>query len=135
MDLLEHENQVLREEMTAMRAETEKLTNMVNLLATTQIPTPPPPPFNSQAQTFVIVIPISSESVNTPRYTMPWSMPSIFGERSCPYVSEVYYTVCRFCSSAWCNKASSHRDLFSSVYSHRPSRRQIHLPFRECGGL
>jgi len=71
MEHLEQENQALREEVTSMRADMEKLTDMVKLLVTTPNQPPPPPPLSTQAEAIVSAIPDWMICVSTPSYSTP----------------------------------------------------------------
>ena len=89
MNVLEQENHDLREEVTSLQVEMEKLTNLVSLLAVTHSYPPPPPPLSLLAQTTMPSIPVSTVSISTPQHTMPWGIPFSFGEVLRPQVSKV----------------------------------------------
>jgi hypothetical protein len=89
MDQLEQENQALREEVTSMKVEIEKLTAMMaTALATQAQPSVPQLTDASLVQSTSIV------STSTPQPTMPegypWGMPLyVFSEGLRPTVSEI----------------------------------------------
>ena len=66
MDQLGQENHELLEEVTYLRAEMEKLSNLVSLMAVT-----PPLPISTQAQTTMPSILVSTVSVSTPQHVIP----------------------------------------------------------------
>ncbi|GAU50278.1 hypothetical protein TSUD_409140 [Trifolium subterraneum] len=91
MNNFEEENHMVREQMTTMQTEIEKLTGMVASLmaAQNQVPAPAPQSSNTLAPP-----PISSAPLSAPQFVMsegyPWGMPVGFlGEESCPVVSEI----------------------------------------------
>ncbi|GAU43337.1 hypothetical protein TSUD_398820 [Trifolium subterraneum] len=90
MSNFEEENHMLREQVTTMQTEIEKLTSMVASLmpAQNQAPTPVP-----QSSSTFVPPPVSSAPLSTPQFVMPegypWGMPVGFlGEESRPVVSE-----------------------------------------------
>ena len=91
MDNFEEENHMLREQVTTMQMEIEKLTSMVASLMATQNQVSAPAPQSSNA---LVPPPISSAPLGAPQFVMPegypWGMPVDFlGEESCPVVSEI----------------------------------------------
>ncbi|GAU37187.1 hypothetical protein TSUD_30520 [Trifolium subterraneum] len=91
MNNFEEENHMLREQMTTMQTEIEKLTSMVASLMATQNPVLAPAPQSSNA---LVSPPVSSARLSTPQFVMPegypWGMPVGFlGEESRPGVSEI----------------------------------------------
>jgi len=72
MDQFEPENIELHEEVTTLRAELEKLSNLISLLAVTQSQ---PLLSSVQAQTVVSATLISTVLVSTPQHTMPEGRP------------------------------------------------------------
>ncbi|GAU46526.1 hypothetical protein TSUD_402560 [Trifolium subterraneum] len=91
MNNFEEENHMLREQMTTMQTEIEKLTSMVASLMATQNPMPAPAPQSNNA---LVSPPVSSAPLSTPQFVMPegypWGMPVGFlGEESRPGVSEI----------------------------------------------
>ncbi|GAU50634.1 hypothetical protein TSUD_410280 [Trifolium subterraneum] len=90
MNNFEEENHMLREQVTTMQTEIEKLTSMVASLMATQNQVSVPAPQSSNA---LVPPPIASAPFSTPQYVMPegypWGMPVGFlGDESCPVVSE-----------------------------------------------
>ena len=85
MDLLEQENQVLKEdmaimqakinEMAAMQTQVDELTELVGTLRAAQNLPPPPPPINTQAEAGPSTIPGCTMSFNTPHQTIPEGRP------------------------------------------------------------
>ncbi|GAU40233.1 hypothetical protein TSUD_219430 [Trifolium subterraneum] len=91
MSNVEEENHMLREQVTTMQTEIEKLTSMVTSLIATHNQAPAPVPHSSS--TFVPP-PVSSAPFSTSQYVMPegypWGMPVGFlGDESRPVVSEI----------------------------------------------
>ncbi|GAU22854.1 hypothetical protein TSUD_282210 [Trifolium subterraneum] len=91
MSNFEEENHMLREQMTTMQTEIEKLTSMVASLMAIQNQAPAPVP---QSSSTFVPPPVSSAPFSTPQFIMPegypWGMPVGFpGEESRPVVSEV----------------------------------------------
>ncbi|GAU39398.1 hypothetical protein TSUD_397040 [Trifolium subterraneum] len=91
MSNFEEENHMLREQMTTMQTEIEKLTNIVASLMATQNQAPAPVP---QSSSTFVPPPISSAPLSTPQFVMPegypWGMPVGFlGEESRPVVSQI----------------------------------------------
>ncbi|GAU46722.1 hypothetical protein TSUD_100140 [Trifolium subterraneum] len=91
MSNFEEENHMLREQMTTMQTEIEKLTSMVTSLMAIQNQALAPVPQSSS--TFVPPL-VSSAPLSTPHFVMPegypWGMPVGFlGEESHPVVSEI----------------------------------------------
>jgi hypothetical protein len=89
MDQLEQENQALREELTSMKGEIEKLTAMMTVVLATQAQTSAP-----QVTGVSVVQPTSTVSTTTPQHTMPegypWGMPLyVFSEGFRPAVSKI----------------------------------------------
>ncbi|GAU16666.1 hypothetical protein TSUD_326160 [Trifolium subterraneum] len=89
MNNFEEENHMLREQMTTMQTEIEKLTSMVASLMATQNQTPAPVP---QSSNTLVPPPISSAPLSAPQFVMPegypWGMPVGFlGEESRPVVT------------------------------------------------
>jgi hypothetical protein len=88
MEQLEQENQALREEVTSMKAEIEKLTAMMATVLATQAQQSVP-----QITGTSLVQPTSTVSTSTHQLTMPegypWGMPQyVFSEGFHPTVSE-----------------------------------------------
>ncbi|GAU51805.1 hypothetical protein TSUD_415930 [Trifolium subterraneum] len=91
MSNVEEENHMLREQVTTMQTEIEKLTSMVASLMTTQNQASAPVP---QSSSTFVPPPVSSAPCSTPQYVMPegypWGMPVGFlGDESRPVVSEI----------------------------------------------
>ncbi|GAU37329.1 hypothetical protein TSUD_61430 [Trifolium subterraneum] len=91
MSNVEEENHMLREQVTTMQTEIEKLTSMVASLMATQNQVPAPVP---QSSSTFVPPPVSSAPFSTPQYVMPegypWGMPVGFlGDESRPVVSEI----------------------------------------------
>ncbi|GAU38054.1 hypothetical protein TSUD_146120 [Trifolium subterraneum] len=91
MNSFEEENHMLREQMTTMQAEIEKLTSMVASLIATQNQVSAPAPQSSNA---LVPPPVSSAPLGTPQFVMPegypWGMPVGFlGAESRPVISEI----------------------------------------------
>jgi len=91
MERLEQENKELRERMTAMQTEVEKLTALVNILMAAQNQVSQP---TSTVQEPVIsAIPSSTVFTGTSQTIIPegfpWGMPYMFGKGSHPIVTEV----------------------------------------------
>ncbi|KAK2403174.1 hypothetical protein QL285_052635 [Trifolium repens] len=89
MDQLEQENQALREEVTSMKGEIEKLTAMMTTMLATLAQTSVP-----QVTGTSMVQPSPTVSTSTPQPTMPegypWGMPLyVFNEGFRPAVSEI----------------------------------------------
>jgi len=94
MEHLEQENKELREKLTSMQVEMEKLTIMVStLLAAQNQPSVPLPTSTSLAQLNTSVMPISTVFASTPQHTMVegylWSTPFSVGKVLHSHVSEV----------------------------------------------
>ena len=71
MDLIEQENQRLREEVTTLKGELERLTSMVTtLLAAQNQPSVPLPISTAQAQPNTSSIPISTVFASSPQRNM-----------------------------------------------------------------
>ncbi|GAU49842.1 hypothetical protein TSUD_408110 [Trifolium subterraneum] len=82
---------MLREQMTTMQTEIEKLTSMVASLMATQNQVSAPAPQSSYA---LVSPPVSSAPIGAPQFVMPegypWGMPVGFlGEESRPVISEI----------------------------------------------
>ncbi|GAU51875.1 hypothetical protein TSUD_416600 [Trifolium subterraneum] len=91
MSNVEEENHMLREQVTTMQTEIEKLTSMVASLMATQNQAPAPVP---QSSSTFVPPPVSSAPFSTPQYVMPegypWGMPVGFlGDESRPVASEI----------------------------------------------
>ncbi|KAK2374332.1 hypothetical protein QL285_075304 [Trifolium repens] len=89
MDHLEQENQDLREEVTSMKAEIEKLTAMMATVLAAQAQASVP-----QLTETSLVQPTTTVLTSTPQFTMPegypWGMPlHVFSEGLRPVVSEI----------------------------------------------
>ncbi|KAK2374985.1 hypothetical protein QL285_075910 [Trifolium repens] len=97
MDAIEQENMELREEVTTLQTDMERLNTLVDSLVVAQNQPLTPRPLNTQAQTTVIseivATPTSGAPANTLQYTMPegypWGMPYNFNGGYRPIVSEV----------------------------------------------
>ncbi|GAU51264.1 hypothetical protein TSUD_412510 [Trifolium subterraneum] len=91
MSNVEEENHMLREQVTTMQTEIEKLTSMVASLMATQNQAPAPVP---QSSSTFVPPPVLFAPFSTPQYVMPegypWGMPVGFlGDESRPVVSEI----------------------------------------------
>ncbi|GAU10257.1 hypothetical protein TSUD_418800 [Trifolium subterraneum] len=91
MSNFEEENHMLREQVTTMQIEIEKLNSMVASLMATQNQAPAPVP---QSSSTFVPPPVSSAPLSTPQFVMPegypWGMPvGLLGEESRPVVSEI----------------------------------------------
>ncbi|KAK2448950.1 hypothetical protein QL285_008189 [Trifolium repens] len=97
MEAIEQENTELREEITTLRADMERLNALVDSLVVAQNQPLTPRPLNTKAQTTVIseivTTPVSVAPVNTLQYTMPegypWGMPYNLNGGYWPIASEV----------------------------------------------
>jgi hypothetical protein len=93
MEQLEQENQALREEVTSMKGEIEKLTAMMATVLATQAQQSVPQFIGTS-----LVQPTSIVPTNTPQHTMPesypWGMPQhVFSEGFRPTVSEIQASI------------------------------------------
>jgi hypothetical protein len=70
MDFLEQENQLLREEITAMQTKMDEMTELMKTLAAAQSQPPPPPLIRTLAET-VFTGPEWTFCANTPKYSTP----------------------------------------------------------------
>jgi len=94
MDLIEQENQRLREEVTTLKGELERLTSMVTTLLASQNQLLVPLPITTpQAQPNTSSMPISTVFASTPQRNMVegylWSTNFCVGEALHSHVSEV----------------------------------------------
>ncbi|CAL5196938.1 unnamed protein product [Lathyrus oleraceus] len=89
MDRLEKENSELYEEVTTLRDGYERLTAMMEALATAQNQLPPPPltPLQRTLISKIVSTPIMIVPINAPQHHMPsgfpWGMPPNFVPEGC----------------------------------------------------
>jgi len=69
MDYIEQENQVLHEEMAAMQAKMDEMTEKMKKMAAAQTQTPPPPPVRTQAEASSSAIPEWTICADTPTHS------------------------------------------------------------------
>jgi hypothetical protein len=92
MEYLEHENRVLREEMTAMQTKMDKMTELMKKLTAAQAQ-PPPPPARTQAEASTSSVPERTFCADTPNHSalqrsVPWFLPLTAGEILRPITCE-----------------------------------------------
>jgi hypothetical protein len=91
MEQVEQENAKLRGEVATLRAELEKLNDLVALLVAVQNQPPPTPQITVISE--IVSTSVSATLASTPQHTMPegyqWGMPFNFNEEFQSYVSEV----------------------------------------------
>jgi len=97
MDHLEQENKELREKMTSMQAEMEKLTALVNALMAAQNQASVSQPTSTVLESVVSVILVSTMITSTPQRTIPegfpWGMANMFNGGFRPIVSIVLTSI------------------------------------------
>ncbi|XP_039682945.1 uncharacterized protein [Medicago truncatula] len=93
MEFLEQENQVLREEVAAMRIKMDEMTELMKMLSAAQNqPPPPPPPISTQAEATVSIVPQWTIPISTSPNSMPegrpWGVPICLSEVFRPIACE-----------------------------------------------
>jgi hypothetical protein len=148
MDAIEQENIELREELTTLRADVERLNALVDSLVAAHNQPLTHRPLNTRAQTTIIseivATPALVAPINTLQYTMPegypWGMPYNFNGGYQPIIFEVqpvieilalqtynYYSPTRDDhSSSYCNCSSTNSDystplLNEPIYHAEPT--------------
>ncbi|MCI10465.1 hypothetical protein A2U01_0031558 [Trifolium medium] len=93
MEQVEQENTELREQVSTLQAEVEKLSALVSSMVVARNQPPTPPPLQATVISEIVSAPISATFTSTPQYTMPqgypWGMPLDFNGGFRPYVSEL----------------------------------------------
>ena len=126
MDYLEQENRVLQDEVAAMQAKMDEMTEKMKTMEAAQIQTSPPP-IRTQAEASSSVIPEWTIGADTPTHSapqrsMPWFPPLTAGEILRPVVCEAQISAPQYIAQV---------PLFPAGETFRPVAYESQMPTRQ----